>query len=82
MQAGESCLAAMQRVMLLEVPAHVGPVEERCYQLQRLLGPDEKQRWIAAANTTGPQLTSPMMRFAPWRPPLLWRPSLPLAISL
>ena len=34
------------------VPANVGPVEERCYQLQRLLGPDEQQRWIAVANAT------------------------------
>ena len=58
-QEGESGLAAIQRVdelqqtlALLGVPAHVGPVEERCYQLQRLLGPDEQQRWIAAANAT------------------------------
>ena len=28
----------------------MGPVEERCYQLQRLLGPDEQQCCIAAAN--------------------------------
>ena len=34
------------------VPANVGPVEERCYQLQRLLGPDEQQRCIAVANAT------------------------------
>ena len=52
-------LAAIQRVdelqqnlVLLGVPAHVGPVEERRYQLQCLLGPDEQQRWIAAANAT------------------------------
>ena len=39
-QAGKSGLAAIQRVdelqpnlALLGVPAHVGPVEERCYQL-------------------------------------------------
>ena len=58
-QAGESGLAGIQRVdelqqnlALLGVPAHVGPVEERCHQLQRLLGPDEQQRWIAAANAT------------------------------
>ena len=50
-QAWESGLAAIQRVdelqqtlALLGVPAHVGPVEERCYQLQLLLEQDEQQR--------------------------------------
>ena len=36
----------------LGIPAHVGPVEQRCYQLQRLLTPEEKRRWTAAANAT------------------------------
>ena len=52
-----------QTLALLGVPAHVGPVEERRYQLQRLLGPDEQQCWIAAANAA-----AGAMRLAPWRP--------------
>ena len=56
-QEGESGLAALQRLdelqqtlFLLGVPAHIGPVEQQCYQLQRLLNLEEKRVWSAAAN--------------------------------
>ena len=52
-----------QTLALLGVLAHEGLVEERRYQSQRLLGPDEQQRWIAAANAA-----AGAMRLAPWRP--------------
>lgn len=58
-QEGEGGAAAMQRLDGLQqiltrlgVPAHIGPVEQRCYQLQRLLTPEEKRRWTAEANAT------------------------------
>jgi hypothetical protein len=56
-QDGESGLAALQRLdelqqtlLLLGVPAHIGPLEQQCYQLQRLLSTEEKRVWSAAAN--------------------------------
>ena len=56
-QEGESGLAALQRLdelqqasLLLGLPAHIGPIEKQCYQLQRLLSSEEKRVWSAAAN--------------------------------
>lgn len=56
---GEGGEAAMQRLDGLQqtltrlgIPTHIGPVEQRCYQLQRLLTPEEKRRWTAEANAT------------------------------
>ena len=56
-QEGESGPAALQRLdelqqtlLLLGVPVTIGPVEQQCYQLQRLLTADEKRVWSAAAN--------------------------------
>ena len=72
-QARECCLAAIQRVdelqqnlALLGVPAHVGPVKEGSYQLQRLLGSDE-QRSIFAANASADVSDE---QCAPWKPQL------------
>ena len=77
-QTGESGLAAIQRVdelkqnlALLGVPAHVGPFEERCYHLQRM---DATSSSTGSLRQTPPR-TTPMVRFALWRPPLLRRPS-------
>ena len=56
---GEDGTTAMQRLDDLEqtltrlgVPVHLGPIEQRCYQLQRLLTLEEKRRWTAEANAT------------------------------
>ena len=56
-QEGESGLAALQRLdelqqtlLLLGVPAQIGPIEQQCYHLQRLLSLEEKRVWSAAAN--------------------------------
>ena len=56
-QEGESGLAALQRLdelqqtlLLLGVPAQIGPIEQQCYHLQRLLSVEEKRVWSAAAN--------------------------------
>ena len=56
-QEGESGPAALQRLdelqqtlLLLGVPVTIGPVEQQCYQLQRLLTSDETRVWSAAAN--------------------------------
>ena len=37
-------------MLLLGVPVTIGPVEQQCYQLQRLLTSDEKRVWSAAVN--------------------------------
>jgi hypothetical protein len=57
-QEEESGRAALQRLdelqqasLLLGLPAHIGPIEKQCYQLQRLLSSEEKWVWSAAANT-------------------------------
>ena len=46
-------LDGLQQILTrLGVPAHIGPVEQRCYQLQRLLNPEENRCWTAEANAT------------------------------